>query len=99
MNRTKLRVSTALTMLFVSFSLLRCGPIGEEGSASGGGGGAQGGSGGTNAGSGGSNGGGDFGSSGAPWDWIGIVGTGQSLSTGTPPTTSTTQPYDNLMLS
>ncbi len=35
----------------------------------------------------------------APWDWAGIVGTGQSLSVGTPPTTSTTQPYHNLKLS
>ncbi len=33
------------------------------------------------------------------WDWVGIVGTGQSLSVGTPPMTSTTQPYNNLMLS
>ena len=37
------------------------------------------------------------------WDWNGIVGSGQSLSVGTPPGTSevasTTQPYDNLMLS
>lgn len=33
------------------------------------------------------------------WDWVGIVGTGQSLSVGTSPITSTTQPYDNLMLS
>jgi hypothetical protein len=79
-------------MTLAGFSLLRCGPIGEEGSASGGSG-AKGGSS-TTGGTGGSGGG-----SGAPWDWIGIVGTGQSLSTGTPPTTSTTQPYNNLKLS
>jgi hypothetical protein len=79
-------------MTLAGFSLLRCGPIGEEGSASGGSG-AKGGSSTTGA-TGGSGGG-----SGAPWDWIGIVGTGQSLSTGTPPTTSTTQPYNNLKLS
>ncbi|MBN2197526.1 MAG: dockerin [Polyangiaceae bacterium] len=35
----------------------------------------------------------------APWDWVGIVGTGQSLAVGTTPITSTTQPYNNLMLS
>jgi hypothetical protein len=35
----------------------------------------------------------------SPWDWAGIVGTGQSLSVGTPPITSTTQPYHNLKLS
>ena len=37
------------------------------------------------------------------WDWNGVVGSGQSLSVGTPPGTSefasTTQPYNNLMLS
>src|SRR5579862_3161434 len=33
------------------------------------------------------------------WDWAGVVGTGQSLSVGTPPITSTTQPYNNLKLS
>jgi hypothetical protein len=35
----------------------------------------------------------------AAWDWTGIVGTGQSLSVGAPPSTSTTQPYHNLKLS
>ncbi len=35
----------------------------------------------------------------SPWDWVGIIGTGQSLSVGTTPIESTTQPYDNLMLS
>lgn len=34
-----------------------------------------------------------------PWDWSGIVGTGQSLSVGTTPVLSTTQPYHNLQLS
>jgi lysophospholipase L1-like esterase len=34
-----------------------------------------------------------------PWDWNGIVGTGQSLSVGTPPVTSVTQAYGNLKLS
>lgn len=33
------------------------------------------------------------------FDWNGIIGTGQSLSTGTGPITSTTQPYNNLKLS
>jgi hypothetical protein len=33
------------------------------------------------------------------WDWNGIIGTGQSLSTGTPPVMSTVQPYNNLKLS
>jgi hypothetical protein len=33
------------------------------------------------------------------WDWTGIVGTGQSLSVGAQPSTSTTQPYHNLKLS
>ena len=33
------------------------------------------------------------------WDWIGIVGTGQSLSVGTPPVSSTVQPYGHLKLS
>ena len=35
----------------------------------------------------------------APWDWVGVVGTGQSLSVGDPPIISTTQPYHNLKLS
>jgi hypothetical protein len=39
------------------------------------------------------------GSSGPPWDWTGVVGTGQSLSVGTTPITSTTQPFHNLKLS
>jgi lysophospholipase L1-like esterase len=38
----------------------------------------------------------DGGSINAPWDWVGVVGTGQSLSVGTPPTTSTKQPYHNM---
>jgi len=33
-----------------------------------------------------------------PWDWVGIIGTGQSLSVGTTPILSTTQPYNNLKL-
>jgi len=50
----------------------------------------------------------DFGSAGAPpavvqapWDWIGVVGTGQSLAVGEhgTPVLSTTQPYNNLQLS
>ncbi|WP_438029212.1 dockerin [Sorangium sp. So ce233] len=47
--------------------------------------------------------GGEGGSAGSepriPWDWAGIVGTGQSLSVGSTPVTSTTQPFDNLKLS
>jgi lysophospholipase L1-like esterase len=35
----------------------------------------------------------------AAWDWNGIVGTGQSLSVGTPPVMSVAQPYGNLKLS
>jgi lysophospholipase L1-like esterase len=34
-----------------------------------------------------------------PWDYVGIIGTGQSLSVGTPPALTTEQPYDNLKLS
>ena len=50
----------------------------------------------------------DWGSAGAPpaevrarWDWIGVVGTGQSLAVGLDgtPVTSTTQPFGNLQLS
>jgi lysophospholipase L1-like esterase len=42
----------------------------------------------------------DAGSLKAPtWDWVGIIGTGQSLSVGTTPVTSTQQPYHNLKLS
>ena len=35
----------------------------------------------------------------APWDWVGVIGTGQSLAVGTLPITSVTQPYGNLKLS
>jgi hypothetical protein len=35
----------------------------------------------------------------ASWDWVGVVGTGQSLSVGTKPIPSTTRRYGNLMLS
>ena len=37
----------------------------------------------------------------APWDWTGVVGTGQSLAVGEQgtPVTSLTQPYNNLQLS
>ena len=34
-----------------------------------------------------------------PFDWVGVVGSGQSLSVGTTPASSTTQPYNNMMLS
>lgn len=33
------------------------------------------------------------------WDWNGVIGTGQSLAVGATPSTSTTQPYNNLKLS
>jgi hypothetical protein len=33
------------------------------------------------------------------FDWVGVVGSGQSLSVGTTPAALTTQPYDNMMLS
>lgn len=43
---------------------------------------------------------GDAGAAKTPnWDWVGIIGTGQSLSVGTTPVTSKTQPYHNLKLS
>src|SRR6185503_11469313 len=32
-----------------------------------------------------------------PFDWVGVIGTGQSLSVGTTPASLTTQPYNNLM--
>lgn len=32
------------------------------------------------------------------WDWVGIVGTGQSLAVGGTPAVTDTQPYNNLML-
>ncbi|HZL20629.1 MAG TPA: dockerin [Polyangia bacterium] len=45
--------------------------------------------------------GGDASTVNVAWDWVGIVGTGQSLSVGgnAPSVTATTQPYDNLKLS
>jgi len=33
------------------------------------------------------------------WDWVGVVGTGQSLSVAIIPITSTKQPFQNLKLS
>lgn len=36
---------------------------------------------------------------GPPWDWNGVIGTGQSLAVGALPVRSTTQPYGNLKLS
>lgn len=42
---------------------------------------------------------GDAGATKAPsWDWVGVIGTGQSLSVGTAPITSRTQPFHNLKL-
>ncbi|AUX44362.1 dockerin [Sorangium cellulosum] len=70
-------------------------------SASSAGGGGSGGA--PSTGDGGNNAGGGGGAPGEeariPWDWAGIVGTGQSLSVGTTPVTSTTQPFHNLKLS
>jgi lysophospholipase L1-like esterase len=43
--------------------------------------------------------GGTGGSNPQTWDWNGIVGTGQSLSVGTPPILTLAQPYANLKLS
>jgi lysophospholipase L1-like esterase len=37
-------------------------------------------------------------SSPSKWNWVGIIGTGQSLSVGAPPALTTTQPYGNLKL-
>ena len=34
----------------------------------------------------------------SPWDWVGVIGTGQSLAVGTTPVTTVTQPYGNLKL-
>ncbi len=76
----------------------------NPGSSSGGGSGSGSGSGsGTgSSGSSASNGGSPDGGPAMSWDWNGIVGSGQSLSVGTPPGNSehasTTQPYGNLML-
>ncbi|WP_437668891.1 dockerin [Sorangium sp. So ce131] len=81
---------------------------GGASSASSGGGGGDGGApstgdGGNNAGGGGAGGGAGGGEPGSetriPWDWAGIIGTGQSLSVGTTPVMSTTQPFNNLKLS
>ena len=64
-------------------------------------GGSSGSDGGQTGGAGGGGGSGDGGTGVATphFDWVGVVGTGQSLSVGTTPATSTTQPYGNLMLS
>ncbi|MGK4003869.1 dockerin [Sorangium sp. So ce1036] len=82
---------------------------GEGGSASAGSAGGEGGSAATggeggSAATGGEGGeGGEGGSAGdqvrIPWDLVGIVGAGQSLAVGAAPATSTTQPFNNLMLS
>jgi hypothetical protein len=53
----------------------------------------------TGAAGGGAGGAGGAGALAAPWDWVGIVGTGQSLAVGANPVSSTTQPYHNLKLS
>ncbi|WP_437580062.1 dockerin [Sorangium sp. So ce887] len=65
---------------------------GEGGSASAGEGGA-------NTGGTGGQGGSAGGAPRIPWDWAGIVGTGQSLSVGSTPIQSTAQPFNNLKLS
>jgi hypothetical protein len=79
------------------------GASGAAGSAASGG---KGGGGGTSA-SAGAGGGGKAGTVGTgggaavekpSFDWVGVVGSGQSLSVGTTPASSTTQPYGNLML-
>src|SRR2546430_8106221 len=78
------------------------GQAGVDGSQTGGGAGA------TDAGTstGGQPGAGGSGGGGAaviarPWDWAGVIGTGQSLAVGAhgTPITTTTQPYHNLKLS
>ncbi|MEP7120032.1 MAG: dockerin [Byssovorax sp.] len=93
-------------------SLLGCGPgtlggsggasasTGETASGSGGSGGLGASSASVSSGSSGTGGGGPT-ITPAPFDWIGIVSTGQSLSVGATgtPVVSTTQPYNNLMLS
>jgi hypothetical protein len=76
---------------------------GSAGSRGAGGGGATGAGG--KAGAGGSTGpGGSPGDGGVSvakpsFDWVGVIGSGQSLSVGTTPANLTTQPYNNLMLS
>ncbi|WP_437938147.1 dockerin [Sorangium sp. So ce341] len=74
-----------------SASTSSAGTGGEGGSAGSGGEGGSGGS------------GGEGGSAGdqprIPWDWAGIIGTGQSLAVGAAPVSSTAQPFNNLMLS
>ncbi len=79
------------------------GAAGATGAAGAGGVRGTGGAAGSAGGTAGSNGtGGTAGGSGAlaipRFDWVGVVGTGQSLSVGTTPASSTTQPYNNLML-
>jgi lysophospholipase L1-like esterase len=63
-------------------------------------GGGNGGAGGAQGGGGSPHGGGGTTTNKPAWDWVGIVGTGQSLSVGAngTPLTQTSQPYDNLEL-
>ena len=74
------------------------GGAGRSGADAASGGGNGGGNGGA-AGAAGGNGGGDAGPITSPFDWVGIVGTGQSLHQGWESTAiSTTQPFGNLKL-
>ena len=77
------------------------GGSGAGGTGGGGAGGSATGGGTGTAGSGGATGGSGGGSVAVAkpsFDWIGVVGSGQSLSVGTTPAALTTQPYNNLML-
>ena len=77
------------------------GTAGNGGAAGSGAGGSATGGGTGGAGSGGATGGAGGGSVAVAkpsFDWVGVVGSGQSLSVGTTPAALTTQPYNNLML-
>ena len=69
-----------------------------KGGAAGGGGAGAGGKAGTGGGAAGGAGGGSVAVAKPSFDWVGVVGSGQSLSVGTTPAALTTQPYNNLML-
>src|SRR5689334_8563946 len=85
----------------LALSLFGCSNSGKPALTAGGsgGGGAAQGTGGSAADS-GSGGSGGVSTSAPAWDWVGIVGTGQSLSVGAngTPLTQTSQPYNNLKL-
>jgi hypothetical protein len=83
---------------WVALGFLACVACGKDGGSDGSGAGGSSGAGGQ--GSGGSGGAGSPAVN-VPWDWAGVIGTGQSLAVGEKgnPVKSTTQPYENLKLS